>query len=241
MAAVNNIPFGDHDLETMNPLSPLEMLASVAEKVYEFEHQFKPAATPTSEKKPLPINLNVRPRTYGRPRSSPIDIQALIPCLHQKRKLEQRDVDINDSGELGFDNKTAKKMKLTIRLQPPKLPSEYRDKITELGGSDLRFVYQTKLYKSDVSNKKDCFKMPSSNCWVDFGEIEGMQVKVYQASNEFRETMMTFTRSCVESSYVFTGSWNDIVQDSHLKKNDTVQVWSFRHGGEVSFALIKLL
>ncbi|KAL9237241.1 hypothetical protein vseg_011816 [Gypsophila vaccaria] len=233
MATVIDPGFGDDDLKTMDSLSPLEMLASVAEKVYEFEHQVKP------KKKPLPFNLNVRPRTYGRPRSSPIDVHALFPCLNHKRKLKERDGDENDSGELGFD-RASKKTRLVVRLQPPELPSEYKQKVAELDGSDLKFVTQKKLLKSDVRNKRGFLTMPCSNCWFDFGEIGEKQVKVFQSANNFTEMIMTFSKSCAASSYVLTGSWKDVVEANDLKKDDVVQVWSFRQDDQLCFALIKL-
>ncbi|KAL9247054.1 hypothetical protein vseg_020525 [Gypsophila vaccaria] len=233
---------GDDDMRMMNSLSPLEMLASVAEKVYEFEHQFDPTVDVTVfKKKPLPFDLNLKPCTCGRPRSSPIDVDDFLPCLHHKRKPQHRDDDDeNDSGELGFA-RASKKMKLTVRLQLPELSLEYRQKISDLGGSDPRLVTEKKLRKSDVSSKKGRLKMPYSKRLDDFGEIKEMKVKVYhQLGSNVSETFLTFTRSCADSSFVFAGSWNSIVEASNLKKDDVVQVWSFRQDEKLSFALIKL-
>ncbi|KAH9620631.1 hypothetical protein KSS87_011814 [Heliosperma pusillum] len=184
----------------MNSLSSFDILAIVAEKEHDKQQRLTTTITmPMSEKKPLPFNLNFKPRTVRKPHSSPIDIHALLPCLHHKPKL-------------------------TFRFRPPKLPLEYQRKIAELGGSDLKLVIQKRLRKSDVKTNKGGLVMPYRECQVDFGTIREMFVKVIQPANMLSEMILSFKSCHTKSSYVLTDSWNHLVQVNGLRVHDLVQV-----------------
>ncbi|KAL9242543.1 hypothetical protein vseg_016533 [Gypsophila vaccaria] len=243
--------FTDEELSNANCLSPLDILAVVAQKAMEKDYPslLIEDISEKPKKKTLPFDLNLKPRTHRRPRTTPIDVHALLPCLYPvpdsvlNRSLKKRRI---TDEECECESPRAPKKRRWIAPpvpQPlnPELPVEYRQKIEELGGWDVRFVIQKKLYDADVSSSKSRLTMPYRQCRVDFGKVEKTQVKlIHKDGNEVREMMMTFLMWDKVSSYVFNGTWNNLVSLKGLKTNDVVQVWSFKLGAEFAFALLKL-
>ncbi|KAK9668743.1 hypothetical protein RND81_13G083100 [Saponaria officinalis] len=259
MEFVSIADFREDELKTIEFLNPLDMLAMVAHKALEKDYpsslinEINPTIVmPMSEHKKLPFDLNLKPRTHRKPRSTPIDVQALFPCLYRPTNYfmeigssrPQNKRGPTKSMESGSSQPPKKRRLIDPPLpQPlnPELPVEYRQKIVEMGGSDVQFVTQKRLYDADVDTTKSRLTMPYRQCAVHFGKVGKTEVRViHMDGNELREMMMIFFRWDSVSSYVFNGSWNDLVSVNGLKKNSVVHVWSFKLADEFAFALVKL-
>ncbi|KAK9668606.1 hypothetical protein RND81_13G071900 [Saponaria officinalis] len=199
------LDFKEDEIKKIECLSPLDMLAIVAEKA--LLKDYPPAIDMSmSEKKKLPFGLNSKIRTIR-------IIRSAAPTNSEEGGSSQPP--------------PPKKRRLVAPPLPqplhPELPVEYRQKIAEMGGSDVQFVMQKRLYDADVSTEKSRLTMPCRQCRINFGKVGKTQVMlIHKDGNKLREMMMTFFRWDTVSSYVFNGSWNNLVEVNGLKTDDVV-------------------
>ncbi|KAL6311458.1 hypothetical protein AAG906_012011 [Vitis piasezkii] len=131
---------------------------------------------------------------------------------------------------------------------PPELPEDFKVRIREMNGTHPILVLEKQLFKTDINKGENRLSMPLNQIRREFLSedekmrvAEGMQVKLIQPSLE--ETTVTFKKWKMKESchlYVFTREWKLIVHDNSLEAGTRIQVWSFRVGSELWFALVRL-
>ena len=257
------------DLQQYNSMAPFDFLALAAYIALEkeknlsssllplplsisasaFNHNFNPkpnqqTLNPDSEqikipmpgKRAVPIDLNEPPEmgsltkrartTVGIPRKSPINFS----------------VDYLPPAPVHAQN-------------PSELPVEFRHRILELGGSEPKMVFEKKLYSTDVNVNHGRLTIPLRQCTLELKQTEvaasvkrdgrgknivGFEVMVIEPG--LKERTMRFKDWATVASYALVGGWNDLVKKNGIKKDDILQLWSFRRGpgAQLSFALVKL-
>ncbi|KAH7543339.1 hypothetical protein FEM48_Zijuj02G0173800 [Ziziphus jujuba var. spinosa] len=133
----------------------------------------------------------------------------------------------------------------------PELPTEVKNVIERLGGSDAKLVIEKEVYGTDLHPHHDRISIPKNQVRVEFlndqerNEIEnndGIRVRVIEPC--LRETILSLRQWQLRSSisYVLNGGWKYVAAraENQLKVKDKVQVWSFRVNGELRLAVVKL-
>ena len=131
---------------------------------------------------------------------------------------------------------------------PPELPEDLKVRIREMNRTHPILVLEKRLFKTDINEGENRLSMPLNQIRREFLSedekmrvVEGMQVKLIQPSLE--ETTVTFKKWKMKESchlYVFTREWKLIVNNNSLGRRTRIQVWSFRVGSELWFALVRL-
>ncbi|RVW33844.1 B3 domain-containing protein [Vitis vinifera] len=131
---------------------------------------------------------------------------------------------------------------------PPELPEDLKVRIREMNGTHPILVLEKRLFKTDINEGENRLSMPLNQIRREFLSedekmrvVEGMQVKLIQPSLE--ETTVTFKKWKMKESchlYVFTREWKLIVNNNSLRRRTRIQVWSFRVGSELWFALVRV-
>ncbi|KAJ9679877.1 hypothetical protein PVL29_021706 [Vitis rotundifolia] len=131
---------------------------------------------------------------------------------------------------------------------PPELPEDFKVLIREMNGTHPILVLEKQLFKTDIDEHENRLSMPLKQIRREFLSedekmrvMEGMQVKLIQPTLE--ETIVTFKKWKMKESchlYVFTRQWKFIVDNNSLEARTPIQVWSFRVGSELRFALVRL-
>ncbi|KAE8690823.1 SET domain protein 16 isoform 1 [Hibiscus syriacus] len=168
-----------------------------------------------------------------------------------KRKLKEEDGDGDWGSGLKPKLKRRKKQKPQSLIPTPDMPDRFKRYILEdMGGSGLVLVIQKTLFFSDVNHTASRFSVPfsqvKSHDFLTKIEADGlahkkpMQVCFLDPSME--KTTMTFNRWDMgkNSLYVMIGSWNSVVESNKLKKDEIVQLWSFRMNSQLCFALVRV-
>ncbi|KAJ7960818.1 B3 domain-containing protein family [Quillaja saponaria] len=155
-------------------------------------------------------------------------------------------------------NPVKKKQKKVFDLETPSdLPVEVRNKIQELGGSELKLVIQKILFSSDLNPNNGRFSIPENQIREDFltegervildkrqGEkVCGMEVLVLDPRlEEFNLKLKKWNMDKIDV-FNLTHKWNEILNENkdRLCLHDLVQLWSFRRSSnQLCFALVKV-
>ncbi|KAL8482431.1 hypothetical protein ACS0TY_027950 [Phlomoides rotata] len=146
------------------------------------------------------------------------------------------------------------------------LPEEFTRAIQETAGggrvSQVRLVIEKSLTISDVKPNQNRLLMPIRQISDEFlneeeknriGGKDGEGRKIYmnvriiepslQRGDSVRFGRWDMSKSngkSPSSNYVINGNWMKIVNRNRLREEMVVQVWSFRIGEELCFALVKL-
>ncbi|KAA8523838.1 hypothetical protein F0562_010261 [Nyssa sinensis] len=142
------------------------------------------------------------------------------------------------------EKKKIKKTKVIInntdQNPPPELPVQFKDRIREKGGYDLKFLIQKKLYKTDTSRGHNRLSMPLTQIKDHDFLTDEEKKKINQTKNNeitvevigtkldtyelcFKKWNMKKATGNISSSYVLITGWNSIVYDDELKKDMAVQ------------------
>ncbi|KAE8690822.1 SET domain protein 16 isoform 1 [Hibiscus syriacus] len=172
-----------------------------------------------------------------------------MPDTFKRHILE--DGDREWGSELKPKLKRSKKQKPQSSIPTPDMPDTFKRYILEdMGGSGLVLVIQKTLFFSDVNHTASRFSVPFSQVKShdflttieadDLAHKKPMQVCFLDPSME--KTTMTFNRWDMgkNSLYVMIESWNSVVKSNKLKKDEIVQLWSFRMNSELCFALVRV-
>ncbi|XP_039015186.1 putative B3 domain-containing protein At2g27410 [Hibiscus syriacus] len=172
-----------------------------------------------------------------------------MPDTFKRHILE--DGDRERGSELKSKLKRIKKQKPSSPIPTPDMPDRFKRYILEdMGGSGLVLVIQKTLFFSDVNHTASRFSVPFSQVKShdfltkteadDLAHKKPMQVCFLDPSME--KTTMTFNRWDMgkNSLYVMIESWNSVVESNKLKKDEIVQIWSFRMNSELCFALVRV-
>ncbi|XLT83337.1 hypothetical protein HN873_005090 [Arachis hypogaea] len=141
--------------------------------------------------------------------------------------------------------------------EPSELPQNFKNLISEMGGSRITLLIQKTLYQSDLNPQQNRLSIPSQqvkdNDFLLPTELEileekkGIKVKLIQPSLEITELTLIkwFMHKGPESkkvsiSYILRSNWVKVAKANNLEKDDVVQVWSFRVDGKLCMAIVKL-
>ena len=194
-------------------------------------------------------------------------------CLQKKIKIKKRpprchDDDDDDDDDEGVCVQEKKKLMMKKMMDKaicssphatPELPIILKNRIKALGGSDITFVIQKPLFKSDVRLSQNRLSIPLNQIQQSFLTPEeserlnsggngkkcaDMKVMLIEPSLH-RETIslrkwdMKKVSGNSTSMYVLVTNWNSVVRRNSMSKDETVQLWSFRIKPKLGFALVK--
>ena len=130
------------------------------------------------------------------------------------------------------------------------LREDFKARIREMKGTNLILVLEKKLFKTDIRKVENRLSIPANQIRKEFvreeeEEIlragEGMKAVLIQPSLEVSTiTLKKWKMKTTCYVYVLTTQWNSVVVRESLQKDDIVQVWSFRVGRELGFALVRV-
>ncbi|KAK2978022.1 hypothetical protein RJ640_028704 [Escallonia rubra] len=135
---------------------------------------------------------------------------------------------------------------------PDELPIEFKNLISNMGGSEVKLVIEKQLVAVDVSSGDNRFLFPSSRIREEFlteeekvlldNNGEGMDVVLIEPSLEvgiirLRLWTMWKASGAACTSYVLTTQWNGVRKTNGLRQGMPVQLWSFRRHDGLGFAL----
>ncbi|RDY09692.1 B3 domain-containing protein, partial [Mucuna pruriens] len=155
-------------------------------------------------------------------------------------------------------NKKSKKITNREYRPSPDLPVEFKNRIIELNGYDIKFLMHKTLFRSDLDPNNSRLSMPINEIMCDFltgDEIAklderkitegrrrpliGMEVTVLDPC--LREFALLLKKwNMRTNTYNLIKSWNDIVSVNRFEKDQELQIWSFRVQSKLYFLLNKL-
>ncbi|KAF1871914.1 hypothetical protein Lal_00012131 [Lupinus albus] len=152
-------------------------------------------------------------------------------------------------------NKKSKKMPLPIvaKTPPSELPGTFMDRITELNGSDIKFLMHKKLCLSDLLKNNNRLSMPKSQIGFEFlteDEKEKLNERKEDPRARLIGTEITLIDPCLREYkitlkkwemkgviYNLVTNWHKVVEDNNFKMNQELDIWSFRVDGKLYFVL----
>ncbi|KAJ8544073.1 hypothetical protein K7X08_025691 [Anisodus acutangulus] len=147
------------------------------------------------------------------------------------------------------------------------LPIEFKNAITEFGGclKSAILVIEKTLFETDVKPAEGRLSIPQKEVtkFLRLGEIflnpeeearlstriggkmSTMSVTLIEPSRKkckvnLRKWFMNKDNGKISSSYVLVTYWNEVVRRNALKSGTLVQLWAFRKGEDLCFALVKV-
>ncbi|XP_017218046.1 uncharacterized protein LOC108195580 [Daucus carota subsp. sativus] len=133
------------------------------------------------------------------------------------------------------------------------LPVEFKNKIQEIRGTDIKLMIQKYLFSTDMDDNQNRFSIPMKQIREDFLTDEEENILDQRIKNNhvmpmvvpliepnLEKTQINFRKWAVNSSYVLSSPWNDIRDRNALKVNMEMQLWSFRVDGALNLALVKV-
>ncbi|XP_034680330.1 B3 domain-containing protein At3g25182-like [Vitis riparia] len=194
-------------------------------------------------------------------------------CLQKKIKIKKRpprchDDDDDDDDDEGVCVQEKKKLMMKKMMDKaicpsphatPELPVILRNRIKALGGSDVTFVIQKPLFKSDVRLSQNRLSIPLNQIQQSFltpeeserlnsggngkkcADMEVMLIEpsLHRETISLRKWNMKKASGNFTSMYVLVTNWNSVVRRNSMSKDETVQLWSFRIKSKLGFALVK--
>ncbi|KAE8691936.1 hypothetical protein F3Y22_tig00110864pilonHSYRG00126 [Hibiscus syriacus] len=147
--------------------------------------------------------------------------------------------------------KKRRTMELIPPCAPPLLPQRFRQRIEEMGGANLVFVIEKKLFYSDVNQQASRLSIPfsqvQSHAFLTESEalhLEGKNntITALLLEPSMVKTEVNFNKWTMgkSSMYVIKTAWNTVVKNNGLKDTTVVRLWSFRANSTLCFALQKL-
>ncbi|KAF2292378.1 hypothetical protein GH714_021586 [Hevea brasiliensis] len=140
---------------------------------------------------------------------------------------------------------------------PTDMPEEWWPKIQAKGGIDVKLVIIKQMFATDLNAHHDRFSIPFRQIRDSSFLTEDEKRKLKEPKEKIPVTLMEPCGSESKmwlrqwnlnssSTYVLTSSWKKVLERNHqgssrkFKQNDIVQLWSFRHNGELWLALFKV-
>ncbi|KAL5764786.1 hypothetical protein ACOSQ2_017380 [Xanthoceras sorbifolium] len=162
----------------------------------------------------------------------------------------------NCSGSHKSDGKNHSRSRQSCPDQEiPNLPQPFRNLIESLKGTDIRFVIQKVIYKSDV-NKNSRMSIPERQVRQQFlteNEIRGFDrgfrvplevfiepsLDIFHGIDLFRWELKK-KNAPPTYQYVLIKEWKNVRTRNGLEVGDEVQVWSFRIQEKLCLALVRV-
>ncbi|KAL7166006.1 hypothetical protein ACSBR2_036798 [Camellia fascicularis] len=166
-------------------------------------------------------------------------------------------------GEYGDDEeKIRRKKKMMIvkaPVVPPELPAEFKNHIESLNGTELNFVIEKPLYRTDLNHNHGRLSLSLSqidNGFLTQEEKDLLETRIgnhktsikaklidpsrYESDIFLKKWDMPKKTGKVNSTYNLTTSWNDVVESNRLCEGMIVQLWSFWVGLKLWFTLAEV-
>ncbi|KAL6328370.1 hypothetical protein AAG906_034514 [Vitis piasezkii] len=188
-------------------------------------------------------------------------------CLQKTIKIKKRpprchddDDDDDDEGAV-FRRKRSRgdQCKVPFSHATPELPVILRNRIRALGGSDVTFVIQKPLFKTDVSSGHNRLSIPLNQVQQSFltpeeserlnsggngkkcaaMEVMLIEPSLHRETISLRKWNMKKASGNSTSMYVLVTNWKSVTERNSMKEDETVQLWSFRIKSKLGFALVK--
>ena len=141
----------------------------------------------------------------------------------------------------------------------PELPVILRNRIRALGGSDVTFVIQKPLFKTDVSSGHNRLSIPLNQVQQSFltpeeterlnsggngkkcaaMEVMLIEPSLHRETISLRKWNMKKASGNSTSMCVLVTNWKSVTERNSMKEDETVQLWSFRIKSRLGFALVK--
>jgi nitrate reductase cytochrome c-type subunit len=152
--------------------------------------------------------------------------------------------------------KNPTKIKQEVPDRPPCIPTEFKDKIMGLRGSDINLVIQKELTSTDTNASQARLSIPRGQMRYDFLSREeqvsldekegtsciGMEVPLIEPSLQVSTIFLKKWKNSnrVNKNYTLSKPWIKVTERNQLKPSNTIQLWSFRVDQKLHLALIKL-
>lgn len=127
------------------------------------------------------------------------------------------------------------------------------------GGSDVTFVIQKPLFKTDVSSGHNRLSIPLNQVQQSFltpeeserlnsggngkkcaaMEVMLIEPSLHRETISLRKWNMKKASGNSTSMYVLVTNWKSVTERNSMKEDETVQLWSFRIKSKLGFALVK--
>ncbi|KAK1402010.1 hypothetical protein POM88_001615 [Heracleum sosnowskyi] len=133
------------------------------------------------------------------------------------------------------------------------LPVVFKNEIQEMGGSDIKLIIQKYLFSADTEGGQNRFSIPMKQIRENFltdeeesildqrfkdNHVVPLMVPLIEPNLE--KAQINFRKWAVNSSYVLSSPWNQIIDRNELMAKMEMQLWSFRVDGALNFAMVKV-
>ncbi|XP_023550643.1 B3 domain-containing protein At2g31420-like [Cucurbita pepo subsp. pepo] len=148
-----------------------------------------------------------------------------------------------------------KMLKKTEYPSTPDMLAGLRERIVEMGGSQIELVVQKQLQHTDVSKNHGRLSLPINKLRFDFTTEEerrflnehdnknkrGMNVVIIDDVGGESNICLKKWKIGSSDTYCLMTQWNALVEATGLKAGDHIQLWSFRKDeAQLCLALVKL-
>ncbi|KAK7360409.1 hypothetical protein VNO77_02401 [Canavalia gladiata] len=165
-----------------------------------------------------------------------------------RRKRSRKIKETQEDERMMEKNKKAKH-----EAPPPELATVFKNRIAELNGEDIKFLMHKTLFMSDLEQNNNRLSMPLSKFMCEFlteaekanleerngakGRPQGLEVTVLDPN--LREFSLQLKKWKMQSTHIYNlvKNWNNIVSANDFKKDQQLQIWSFRVHHNLYFLL----
>ncbi|GKU97460.1 hypothetical protein SLEP1_g10604 [Rubroshorea leprosula] len=150
------------------------------------------------------------------------------------------------------NNKVMKQLAEWGLVPPPNMPTEFKNLIEGMGGSEEKLLIQKIIFKTDLSKSHNRLQIPENQVMATFLTEEeereldekGLNVGLIEPCLKKSEIHLTKWNMRNSRVFVFNEQWNSVVDgnQSTIKRNAVVQIWSFRIASKskLCFAMVKV-
>lgn len=141
---------------------------------------------------------------------------------------------------------------MTVAAAAEPFPQRFRDIVNLIQREDLILVVEKTLTLPDVTPSHNRLSMPfamirTQNFLTEDEKQslnEGQIIHVSMIGPDLQEANLRRRQwnkpTGPERYYVLTTGWNEIATNNRLTRGDVVQVWSYRAGGRLYMALVRV-
>ncbi|RZC29490.1 B3 domain-containing protein At2g31720-like [Glycine soja] len=140
----------------------------------------------------------------------------------------------------------------------PDLPMQFKNRVAELSGHDLKYLMHKRLFWSDVKPNNNRLSMPINEIMCEFltqaeieklderngsnrkGRLVGLELTVLDPClREFTLPLKKWSMQRTDT-YNLVTDWNSIVSTNEFEEGQELQIWSFRVDNKLYLLLNKL-
>jgi hypothetical protein len=171
-------------------------------------------------------------------------------------KNQEKQEEEEESRKTKKQRKNPTEIKQAVPDRPPCMPTEFKDKIMGLQGSDIKLVIQKELTITDMKASQDRLSIPRCQMRYDFLSREeqvsleekeadgihfkGMEVALIEPGLQVSTIFLKKWKLGSSSCYMLSKPWIKVAERNQLESSNTIQLWSFRVDQKPHLALIKL-